>query len=96
MRERRPAGRERPKHFGHGPTRHAAAEQRVDGRDVGAEAAARLVERWTTSDGGTMRVYTHEPDTSWWRRFKADAIGLLPIHSILWLALNDIREATGD
>jgi cardiolipin synthase C len=39
--------------------------------------------RWTTSDGGTVRVYTTEPETGWWRRFKADALGLLPIHSIL-------------
>ena len=39
--------------------------------------------RWTTSDGGTVRVYTKEPETSWWRRFKADALGLLPIHSML-------------
>ena len=38
---------------------------------------------WTTSDGGTVRVYTKEPETSWWRRFQADALGLLPIHSIL-------------
>ncbi len=39
--------------------------------------------RWTASDGGTARVYTKEPETSWWRRFKADALGLLPIHSML-------------
>jgi cardiolipin synthase C len=39
--------------------------------------------RWTTSDGGTVRVYTKEPETSWWMRVKADALGLLPIHSIL-------------
>ena len=39
--------------------------------------------RWTTSDGGTVRVYTKEPETSWWRRFKTDALGLLPIHSML-------------
>jgi putative cardiolipin synthase len=39
--------------------------------------------RWTTSDGGTVRVYTKEPETSWWRRFKADALGILPIHSML-------------
>ncbi len=39
--------------------------------------------RWTTSDGGVVRVYTKEPETSWWRRFKADAIGILPIHSML-------------
>jgi putative cardiolipin synthase len=39
--------------------------------------------RWTTSDGGTVRVYTKEPETSWWRRVKADALGLLPIHSML-------------
>lgn len=39
--------------------------------------------RWTTSDGGTVRVYTKEPETSWWTRFKADALGLLPIHSML-------------
>jgi putative cardiolipin synthase len=38
---------------------------------------------WTTSDDGTVRVYTHEPETSWWKRFKSDALGLLPIHSIL-------------
>src|SRR6185295_6197007 len=38
---------------------------------------------WTTSDGGAVRVYTKEPETSWWRRFKADALGILPIHSIL-------------
>jgi putative cardiolipin synthase len=39
--------------------------------------------RWTTSDDGTARVYTKEPETSWWMRFKADALGLLPIHSML-------------
>ncbi len=39
--------------------------------------------RWTTSDGGTVRVYTKEPETSWWMRFKADALGILPIHSML-------------
>ncbi len=39
--------------------------------------------RWTTSDDGTVRVYTEEPETSWWTRFKADALGLLPIHSML-------------
>ena len=39
--------------------------------------------RWTTSDGETVRVYTKEPETSWWTRFKADALGLLPIHSML-------------
>jgi putative cardiolipin synthase len=39
--------------------------------------------RWTTSDGGTVRVYTHEPETSWWRRFTADVLGILPIHSML-------------
>ena len=39
--------------------------------------------RWTTSDDGTVRVYTKEPETSWWQRFKADALGLLPIHSML-------------
>ena len=39
--------------------------------------------RWTTSDDGTVRVYTEEPETNWWRRFKADALGILPIHSML-------------
>ena len=39
--------------------------------------------RWMTSDGGTVRVYTKEPETSWWTRFKVDALGLLPIHSML-------------
>jgi putative cardiolipin synthase len=39
--------------------------------------------RWTTSDGGTLRVYTKEPETSWSRRFIADALGILPIHSLL-------------
>ena len=39
--------------------------------------------RWTSSDDGTVRVYTKEPETSWWMRFKADALGLLPIHSML-------------
>ena len=39
--------------------------------------------RWTASDGGTVRVYTKEPETSWWQRFKADVLGILPIHSIL-------------
>jgi putative cardiolipin synthase len=39
--------------------------------------------RWTTSDGGTVRVYTKEPETTWWMRFKADALGFLPIHSML-------------
>jgi putative cardiolipin synthase len=39
--------------------------------------------RWTTSDNGTVRVYTKEPQTSWWKRFTANAIGLLPIHGML-------------
>jgi putative cardiolipin synthase len=39
--------------------------------------------RWTTSDDGTVRVYTKEPETTWWMRFKADALGLLPIHWML-------------
>jgi putative cardiolipin synthase len=39
--------------------------------------------RWTTSDGGTVRVYTKEPQSSWWKRFTADALGLLPIHGML-------------
>ncbi len=39
--------------------------------------------KWTTSDDGTVRVYTTEPETSWWQRFKADALGILPIHSML-------------
>ena len=39
--------------------------------------------RWTTSDGGTVRVYTEEPETTWWMRFKVDVLGILPIHSML-------------
>lgn len=39
--------------------------------------------RWTTSDGGTPRVYTNEPETGWRKRFTADVLGLLPIHSML-------------
>ena len=39
--------------------------------------------RWTTSVGGTVRVYTKEPETSWWKRFTADVLGILPIHSML-------------
>jgi putative cardiolipin synthase len=39
--------------------------------------------RWTTTEGGAVRVYTSEPETSWWRRFSADALGILPIHSML-------------
>jgi cardiolipin synthase C len=39
--------------------------------------------RWTTSDGETVRVYTKEPETRWWNRFTADALGILPIHSML-------------
>jgi putative cardiolipin synthase len=39
--------------------------------------------KWTTSDDGTPRVYEKEPETSWWQRFKANAMGLLPIHSML-------------
>jgi putative cardiolipin synthase len=27
--------------------------------------------RWTTSDNGTVRVYTKEPQTTWWKRFMA-------------------------
>jgi hypothetical protein len=27
--------------------------------------------------------YTNEPGTSWWKRFTADALGILPIHSML-------------
>jgi len=38
---------------------------------------------WTTSDGGTVRVYTEEPETSFWQRFKVDVLGILPIHSML-------------
>ena len=39
--------------------------------------------RWTAGDDGTTRVYTKEPETSWWQRFKADVLGILPIHSML-------------
>jgi putative cardiolipin synthase len=39
--------------------------------------------RWTTSDGRTVRVYTEEPETTWWKRVTADALGILPIHSML-------------
>jgi putative cardiolipin synthase len=39
--------------------------------------------QWTTSDSGVVRVYTQEPETSWWRRFNADVLGILPIHSML-------------
>ncbi len=39
--------------------------------------------RWTASDDGTIRVYDEEPETTWWRRFTADALGMLPIHSML-------------
>jgi putative cardiolipin synthase len=39
--------------------------------------------RWTTREGGTVRVYAKEPETSWWKRFTADALGILPIHSML-------------
>ena len=39
--------------------------------------------RWTASDDGVVRVYTKEPETSWWQRFKSDALGLMPIHSML-------------
>jgi putative cardiolipin synthase len=39
--------------------------------------------RWTTRDGGTVRVYTKEPETSWSKRFTAGVLGLLPIHSML-------------
>jgi len=39
--------------------------------------------RWTAADDGKVRVYTNEPETSWWMRFQADALGLLAIHSML-------------
>ena len=39
--------------------------------------------RWTASDGGTLRVYTKEPETSWSKRFTAGVLGILPIHSLL-------------
>jgi putative cardiolipin synthase len=39
--------------------------------------------RWTTRDGARVRVYTNEPETSWSKRFTADALGILPIHSML-------------
>ena len=39
--------------------------------------------KWTAGDDGTARVYEKEPETSWWQRFKAGAIGILPIHSML-------------
>ena len=38
---------------------------------------------WTTIDDGTVRVFTDEPETTWSKRFSADALGLLPIHSML-------------
>ena len=39
--------------------------------------------RWTAGNDGTTRVYAKEPETSWWQRFKAGAMGILPIHSML-------------
>jgi putative cardiolipin synthase len=39
--------------------------------------------RWTTREGATTRIYSKEPETSWWKRFTADALGILPIHSML-------------
>jgi putative cardiolipin synthase len=39
--------------------------------------------RWTTRDGESVRVYTKEPETGWPRRFISDALGILPIHSLL-------------
>jgi cardiolipin synthase C len=38
---------------------------------------------WTTTDTGTVRVCTNAPETSGWRRFKSDVLGLLPIHWML-------------
>jgi putative cardiolipin synthase len=43
----------------------------------------RGVLRWTASDDGTPRVYTKEPETSWWRRLSADGLSILPLHSML-------------
>ena len=39
--------------------------------------------RWTTSDDGTVRMYTTDPETTWWQRFQADVLGIMPIHSML-------------
>jgi putative cardiolipin synthase len=36
--------------------------------------------RWkTTGDDGEEVVFTHEPETGWWRRFKVKLLGLLPV-----------------
>jgi cardiolipin synthase C len=45
---------------------------------VGKDDNGRL--HWS-SDGGT--VWTHEPATGWWRRFKSGLIGLLPVEKYL-------------
>jgi putative cardiolipin synthase len=39
---------------------------------------------WQGKEPGQPEVrYNHAPETSWWRRFKVDAGGLLPIESLL-------------
>ena len=39
--------------------------------------------RWRAEGAEGVTVHEHEPETSWWRRFMADMIGLLPIRSQL-------------
>ncbi len=35
--------------------------------------------QWVTYDDGERRVYTKDPETSWWRRFVVGFIGIFPI-----------------
>ncbi len=45
---------------------------------VSQDAEGRL--RWSSNGGA---VWTHEPETGWWRRFKSGVFGLLPIEKYL-------------
>ena len=39
--------------------------------------------RWTDNSGANTIIYTKEPNTSWWKRFKANLMRILPIESQL-------------
>ena len=39
--------------------------------------------RWIDNSGSKIKFITHEPDTSWWKRFSTGLMGLLPIKNQL-------------
>lgn len=39
--------------------------------------------KWSSYNNGTLKTYTHDPDTSWWLRRWVDLLSLLPIESQL-------------